>query len=161
MAEVSPTTGEVYYSGGWEDIKRVLRVFDIDEGKLAVLEQPDVNEYQEMVDREIDAVLEDVYHVPLRAMNQVNPLGNTVRVFPGDVRRAARYWTAALLLLNEFQQLSQNLTEQATTYVEDSRRQIFAMKRYTHRIPGQERKSHFSRTIPPNFQPPSIPEPDF
>ena len=159
--DISPTTSEEFYSGSFDDIKSVLRIFDIDEGKLAAIEQPDINKYQETVDREIDAVLEDTYHVPIRAMNQVNPVGVKVRVFPGDVRRAARYWTASLLLLSEFQQLSQNTTEQATTYIEDSRRQFYAMKRFTHRIPGQERKSQLSRTIPPNFQPPSIPEPDF
>lgn len=161
MSDISPTTGDTYYSGGWEDIKMILRILDIDEGKLATLEEPTVNKYQEMVDREIDAVLSECYHTPLRSMNRVQPDGTTKAVFPGDVRRASRYWTASLLMLNEFQQLSQNTTEQATTYIEDSRKQIFAMKRFTHRVPGQERKSNLSRTMPPNFQPAGIPEPDF
>ena len=161
MADLSPSTGEEFYSGSWEDIQAVLAVLDIDEGKLATLTEPVCNKYQEMVDRDIDAILEELYHTPLTSMYRVQPGGTTKLMFPGDVRRAARYWAAALLLLNEFQQLSQNLTDQANAYVEDSRRQIYAMKRYTHRIPGQRRKSHFSRTIPPNFQPPSIPEQDY
>jgi hypothetical protein len=161
MADVSPTTGEEFYSGSWQAIQDVLRVMDIGEGKMAKVTQPMVNGYQEMIDRDIDAILMELYHTPLRAMNQVQPDGTTKRVFPGDVRRCARYWTAGLLLLNEFQGLAQNLTDQAAAYVDDSKKQIFAMKRYNHRVPGQERKSHLSRTIPPNFQPPSIPEPDF
>ena len=161
MSDISETTGDEYYSGSWEDVQAVLRVLDVDEGKLATLTQEGVNEYQETIDREIDAILEDTYHTPLRGMNQVQIDGNTRRVFPGDVRRAARYWTASWLLLSEFQQLSQNITDQANTYMEDSRKQLYALKRFTHRIPGQERKSHFSHTLPPNFQPPSIPEADF
>ena len=161
MSDISETTGEEFYSGDWEKVKMVLSVLNIEEGKIATITQPTVNNYQEMVDREVDAILEDTYHVPLRAMNQMQPDGVTRRVFPGDVRRYTRYWAASLLLLNEFQQLAQNTNEQATTYIEDSRRQIYAMKRFTHRIPGMERKSHLSRTVPPNFQPPFLPEQDF
>jgi hypothetical protein len=157
----SPTTGEEFYSGTWQDVKSVLSVLNIDEGKLATLDEPVVNKYQEMVDREIDAVLEELYHTPLVSMYRIMPDGTQKSVFPGDLRRAARYWTACLLMLNEFQQLSQNTTDQATTYLEDSRRQVYAMKRYNHRIPGQRRKSHLSRTMEPNFQPPAIPEQDF
>lgn len=158
---ISPTTGETPYSGSWEDVKSVLSVMNIDEGKLATLNEPMVSKYQEMVDREIDGILGELYHTPFISMRQVQPNGTKKVVFPGDLRRAARYWSAALLMLNEFQQLSQNTTEQATTYIEDSRKQIFAMKRFHHRIPGQRRKSQLSRTISPNFQPASIPEQDF
>ena len=161
MADISTTTGEEYYSGSWQEIQDILRVIDIGEGKMAKVTQPMVNVYQETIDRDIDAILMELYHTPLRAMNQMQPNGVTKRVFPGDIRRCARYWVAGLLLLNEFQSLAQNITDQATSYVEDSKKQIFAMRRYTHRVPGQERKSHLSRTIPPNFQPASIPEPDF
>jgi len=84
--------------------------------------------------------------------------GATIRVFPGDVRRAARYWTAGQLLVNEFQQLENNLTEQATLMVSDARMQVYAFSRFTHRIPGQRRKSNMSRTMPPSWQPPAFPE---
>lgn len=157
----SPTTGEQFYSGNWTDIQDILRVLNIGEGKMDNVNQPLVNRYQEMVDRDIDALLEEVYHVPIRAMNAVMPDGATKRVFPGDVRRCSRYWTAGLLLLNEFQQLAQNITDQAAGYIEDSKKQIYAMKRFNHRISGQERKSQISRTVPPNFQPPTIPEQDW
>ena len=161
MADKSPTTGEQYYSGDWTDIQDVLRVFQIGEGKMAKITQTMVNRFQETVDREVDAVLEDVYQTPLRSMNAIQPDGTTKSVFPGDLRRYSRYWTAALLLMSEFQQLEQNMTDQMTNHIEDSRKSVFAMKRFTHRIPGQRRKSHYSHTMPPNFQPPAIPEPDF
>ena len=162
MADISSTTGEQYYSGDWDDIKEILRVLNMDDGKLAQLTQPIVNNFQETVDRQMDGVLEDTYHVPLVAMNIVRPSdGTTVRSFPGAVRRAARYWTGGLLLLTEFQSLDQNMTDQAQEYVTDAKKEVFAMKRFTHRIRGQQFKSHFSRTMPPNMQPPSIPEADF
>jgi hypothetical protein len=162
MADISPSTGEEYYSGDWENIKDVLRVLNMDDGKLARVTQPMVNRFQETTDRDIDGILEDTYHLPIRAIEQIRPSdGVTLQVFPGDVRRCARYWAAGMLLLTEFQNLEQNMTDQAQAYVDDARRQIYAMKRFTHRIHGQEFKSQFSRTIPPNFQPPSIPEPDF
>jgi hypothetical protein len=161
MADISPTTGQEFYSGTWQNIQDILRVIDIGEGKMAKVTQPMVNNYQETIDRDIDAIIGELYHVPLRAMNQMQPDGITKRVFPGDIRRCARYWVAGLILLNEFQGLAQNITDQATQYVDDSKKQIFAIKRYNHRVPGQERKSHLSRTIPPNFQPAAVPEPDF
>lgn len=157
----SETTGEEFYSGPWTAVVEVLKVLNIEEGKLSEITQETVNHYQESADREIDGVLEDTYHTPLRAMNAVQPDGTTKRVFPGDVRHASKYWTASLLLLNEFQQLSQNTTDQGAQYMEEARKRLYSLKRFTHRIPGALRKSHFSHTLPPNFQPPSIPEPDF
>lgn len=255
MADISITTGEQYYSGDWQDIQEVLRVLNIGEGIMSKITQDMVNNYQEMVDRDIDGILTDTYHVPIRAFNMVQQGGNgsgtsvipgwmdsgtneisagatdvtisgrtwssvptsvivsvtkqsgafnlyatvredtittdgfivdlsaaadpgyslswiassptttvavltgaTIRVFPGDVRRAARYWVAGQLLVNEFQQLEANLTEQATQMVVDARMQVFAFSRPTHRIPGQRRKSNISRTMPPNWQPSAFPE---
>lgn len=159
--DISDTTGEPFYSGSWQDVRDILRVLDIGEGKLAKVTMELVNKYQEMVDRDIDMELTEVYHVPLRSMNQGQPDGNTRRVFPGDVRRLARYWTAGLLLLNEFQQLSQNVTDQAQGYIDDSRRGLYGLMRPNHRIWGQERKSNISRTMPPTAQPSDLPEANF
>jgi hypothetical protein len=159
--DVSPVTGEQYYSGPWSEIQEILRVLNIGEGKLAKVTEAMTNHYQEKIDREIDGILESLYQVPLRAMNQVQPDGSTKRVFPGDIRRLAQYWVAGLMLLSEFQNLSQNVTDQANSYIEDARKSLFAIIRFNHRIPGQERKSHISRTMPPGMQPPAIPEPNF
>lgn len=159
---ISPTTGEEYYSGTWENIQSIVKGLDIGEGKLAEgLSQLTINEYQETIDRNIDDILTELYHVPLLKMNQKQPDGTTKKIFPGSMVRAARYWTAGLILLNEFQQLAQNVTEQAQGYVDDSRREIFKIVRYNHRLYGQRRKSHMSRTMPPGMQPPAFPEPDF
>jgi hypothetical protein len=161
MAVDIASTGEPFYSGPWAGVQAVLRVLNIGEGKLALVTQELVNFYQETVDREIDALLQPLYHVPLRAMNQIQPDGTLKRVFPGDIHRLALYWTAGLMLLSEFQNLSQNVTDQAQSYIDDSRKALFAVVRFNHRIPGQEAKSHISRTLPPNMQPPAIPEANF
>lgn len=158
-SDISPTTSEQFYSGTWQNIQDVLRILDIGEGKMSKVNQPMVNRYQEQVDREIDAVLNETYQTPIRAMNQVQPDGTTRRVFPGDIVWAARYWTAGMLALAEFQQLEQNMTDQAQAMVNDARTQVFGMTRPTHRIPWQRKKSNISRTMPPNMQPPAIPEP--
>lgn len=159
--DTSPTTGEEYYSGSWENIRNVLHVLDIDTGKLATVTMATVNFYQEMVDRNIDDIVGELYHVPLRSMNQVMPTGATKRVFPGNVSKLAIYWTAGLLLQNEFQNLAQNVTEQAQQYIDQSRRDTFAIIRFNHRLWGQEFKSNLSRTVPPTMQPPDLPEANF
>jgi hypothetical protein len=256
MSDISPSTGETFYSGSWQDIQDVLRVLNIGEGKMAQVTQPMVNRYQEMVDRDIDAILQDTYHTPIRSFNMVQPTisgtpavpggsesgviaitsgvnsitvagagwsfvpttvvvtvtkpsggdqifatvdestitangftaylsapvpasgyslsyivtaeaisgasapstGLQVRVFPGDVRRAARYWTAGQILVNEFQQLEGNLTEQATQMVADARMQVYAFSRPNHRIPGQRRLSNISHFLPASLQPSAFPE---
>ena len=160
-ADISEVTGQRFYSGTWRQVQNVLRVLNIGEGKMAKVTQEMVNEYQETVDREMDAILTTLYIPPIRAFNQVQPDGTTVEVFPGDVRRHARYWTAGLLLLNEFQGLSQNVTDQGQQYMEDARRSIYAIVRFNHRIPGQELRSFMSRTMPPTLQPAAFPEPQF
>lgn len=157
--DISPTTGEKYYSGSWENIRRIVKVLNIDEGKMANLSQEDVNAYQESVDRYIDGILEQVYHVPIRAMNRVQPDGETRRVFPGDLVQAAMYWTAGLLLQSEFQQMSQNMSDQVQGYIENAKQQIHSLRAYDHRMHGQELKSHVSRTLPANMQPARWPEP--
>jgi len=158
MNSISPTTGEMWYSGDWVGIKNILRVLNIGEGKIASISQEAMERHQETVDREIDAILEPLYHVPLRAMNQVQPDGATKRVFPGDIRRLAQYWVAGLMLMSEFQQLSQNVTDQSSAFIEDARKSLFAIVRNNHRIPGQEKKAGLGRTCPPSMQPASIPE---
>ena len=160
-ANVSPTTGEMYYSGPWTSIREILSILDIGEGKLAKVTMQMVSDYQEMIDRDIDSQMQELYHVPLRAMNQVQPDGTTKRVFPGDITRLARYWTAGLILLNEFQQLAQNVTEQASGYVTDAQKQLHKIILMNHRLLGQERKSNISRTMPPNLQPAQLPEPQW
>ena len=161
MAVDISSTGQGFYSGSWVSIQNVLRVLNIGEGKLAKVTQELVNEYQETVDRSIDDSLDVLYHTPLLMLNEVQPDGTTKQQFPGSVVRMARYWVAGLLLLNEFQNLGQNITDQAQAYVDDARRSLYSLMRPEHWLNGQVRKSNISRTLPPNMQPAQLPEANF
>jgi len=158
---ISPTTGEKYYSGTVDDIKKILSAMDIGEGKLARFGEEQVACFQEMVDRNIDDILGELYWVPLLYINQCQPDGTTKKVIPGSVKMTAQYWVAGLILKDQFQQLGSNTTDQAEQYITKARRDIYAIIRYNHRLYGQRRKSNLSRTLPPGMQPPSIPESNF
>jgi len=159
--DISPTTGEEYYSSSWENIKDFARTLRIGEGKIAKITQILVNKYQEVVDREIDGILNELYYVPIRHFNQMQPDGTKKRIFPGEIRQLAITWTTGLLLTSEFQGLDPNTNEQATSFVEDSRRKTFRIIRFNMRVQGQVQKSNMGRTMIPTMQPPMYPEPDF
>jgi len=162
MPDISSTTGREFYSGSWEDIRDLCRVLNIGEGKLATITQQTVNKFQEMVDREIDGILEDMYWVPLIQINQYQPDGTTKLIFPGSLRRLARYWSAGLLLQVQFQGVDPNINESASAFIEDSRKEVFKLRRMTNRLPGQRFKSaHMGHTMPPTMMPPVIPEQDW
>ena len=160
MADTSTTTGEQFYSGTFQDIINLARTLNIGEGRISVVTQELVNFYQEQVDREVDGILNELYYVPIRMFNQIQPDGTTAKIFPGEVRSLARYWTTGLLILTEFQGIEPNMTEQTTSYIEDSRRKAFRLIRYNSRIQGQEMKSNMSRTMPPSMQMPFPAESD-
>jgi len=157
----SPTTGEEYYSGTVNDIKKILSAMDIGEGKLARFGEEQVACYQEIVDRDIDDIVGELYHVPLLRINQKQPDGTTKKIIPGSIKMAAMWWTAGLILKNQFQQLGTNATDQSEQYITKARRDIYAIIRKTHSLYGQRRKSNISRTLPPGMQPSSFPEPNF
>jgi hypothetical protein len=158
---ISPTTGEKYYSGTVEDIKKILSAMDIGSGKLAKFGEEQVACYQEVVDRAIDDIVGELYHVPLLYMNQKQPDGTTKKVIPGSIKMSAMWWTAGLILKNQFQQLGSNTTDQSEQYIAKARRDIYAAARKTHSLYGQQRKSNMSRTMPPGMQPSSFPEANF
>jgi len=139
-----------------------VRILNIGDSKMSTISQEVVNYYQEMVDREIDDMLNEVIWVPVRYFSQVQPDGTTKSLFPGNVRRLARYWSAALLVLSEFAQTSQNTTDLAERYIEDSRRELHKMVEFQQRIQGQEYKSTWAgHTMLPTMMPPTKSEPDF
>lgn len=164
MLDVSATTGEQYYSGTAADVITFLRVLNVGEGLADRITFDDVNRYQEMIDRDIDAILGGLYYVPLRSFNQIQPAFDNfgkqvvVKTFPGDVRRIARMWTAGQILLSEFQQLEPNSTDQATALMNDAKTEIYYLAKPTHWLAGQRRKSNISHTIDGHFQPPALPE---
>lgn len=162
MPDISVVTGKPYYSGSWSDIRDLCRVLNIGEGKIASINQQTVNRFQEMVDREIDGMLEDMYWVPLVQINQYQPDGTTKSIFPGALTRLARYWTAGLMLQVQFQGVDPNTNESAASFIEDSRKEVFKMRRMQHRLPGQRMKSgHMGHTMPPTMMPPVAPEQDW
>lgn len=151
--ELSPSTGLPPYSGSFEEIKKICRSLSISDGKLARITQELVNNYQEMVDRDIDAELSNYYYTPIKPYNITMPDGITRSVFPGNIQKIARYWTAGLLLMSEFQGNEPNVQEVSEKYVEDAKESLKALCRFEQRIQGQDFKSAL-RTMPPNFQPP-------
>jgi len=160
MADISPTTGETYYSGSFEKVRNICKSLKIGEGKLAKVTQGLVNEFQETADREIDGELERFYYVPIRARKVFMPgTGTTKLVFPGMVEKLALYLAAGLLLTSEFQQMEPNVLESAQNYINDSRKDLFELTKFTRRIPGQQIK-HNLRTAPPSMMPGYVPEPN-
>lgn len=159
---ISPTTNEEYYSGTWEDVSKILSILDIGEGRLSEgLPVATIECFQEMVDRAIDDMLTEVYHVPLLRINQKQPDGVTRKILPGSIVMAARYWTAGLIMLDQFQQLAENVTEQAQQYITKAKQDIYSIIKFNQRLYGQRQKSNLSRTLPPGMQPPAMPEANF
>jgi len=159
----SPTTGQEFYSGDWTEIKNIVMILQIGEGRASKVNMQLVEEFQEKVDREIDSMLEALYWTPLRPIKRAQPDGSTKTYFDGNIRRLAQYWSAGLLVLSTFQQLAQQTTDVAERYVEDSKKELNRMIQFNVRlrVPAQQMKSNISHTLPPGFQPPFKPEPDF
>lgn len=159
MAEISPVTGQIFYSGTWSNISQVLKTLKVGEGKLDSLTKEEVNDFQERADREIDAILSDLYHTPFLIKKKMSPSGAYIDFFPGDLRQAAIYYTAAMLMSSEFQMVSANTNDQVNLTVEKAKQMVFDLKKNTHWIPNTERKSNISRTMPPSWQPAWVNQP--
>lgn len=153
MSEISPTTNQVYYSGSWTNIAQVLKSLKVGEGKFDSLTKEEVNEFQERADREIDGILSDLYKTPFLSKKKMTPSGTYIDSFPGDLRQAAIYYTASMLMSSEFQMVAANTNDQVNLTVEKAKNMIYDLKRNTHWIAETERKSHISRTMPPTWQP--------
>jgi hypothetical protein len=156
--DISPTTGVEYYSGSWTDIRNVVRTLNIGEGRISKVTQELVNFYQEMIDRQIDGIVNELYHVPLLQFNQCQPDGGIKTMYPGEIVYLSRYWAVGLLVLSEFQGLDPNVTDQANLYMEESKRRLNSIIQYNQRLQGQECKSDISRTMPPSMQMGRLPE---
>lgn len=151
--DISPTTGCVFYSGPWTTIQDALAVLKIGNAKLDSLTVEVVNRFQELADREIDGILNDLYHTPFMPKQQMMPNGKYVESFPGDLRQAAIYYTSGLLMASEFQGVQSNINEQTNVILDKARDMVYALRRNTHWIPLSERKSNVSRTMPTTWQP--------
>ena len=156
--EINPKTGQVWYAGSYQDIVNICRVLNLDGGRLQKVTPDLVYFYMDMIENTIDSMLEEYYFTPIRPYNQVMPDGKLKQIFPGGLRRLAQYWTSAMLIQSEFQQLDPNQNEAVTSYIEESRREIYRYTFYNQRIPGQRYKSSWSRTMLPTMQPGMPPE---
>ena len=141
--DISPTTGEEFYSGPWQNVKDLAKTLKIGEGKLATINQEMVNRFQERIDRKIDGALNALYFVPLRRFNQMQPDGNTKKIFPGEITSIAIFWTCGEMLTSEFQGLDPNANEQAQQFVLESEKKLYKIVRFNARVQGQIQKSHF------------------
>jgi hypothetical protein len=156
--EKSPTTGQSYYSGDYKVIAAILSSIKIGDGKTVSMQREDVNRYQERADREIDGMLSDLYHVPFRPRYVRSRDGGYALSFPGDLAQAAAYYTAALIIMQEYQGIASNTNDQVQGLITKSDGMLFNLKRNSHWIPGAERKSHVSRTMPTSWQPAFTPQ---
>ena len=156
--DISPTSGQPFYSGSWENIKYICTVLKIGDGRLARITQQMVNHWQEQTDRAIDGQLERYYYVPLQQINLYQKATSlTISMFPSAIIEASRYWTSGALLLSEFQQLEQNITDQATSFITESKQKIYDVSKFNHRLEGQRWK-HNLRSAPPAMMPGYSPE---
>ena len=159
---VSPTTNEEFYSGDYTELAIIAPNLDIGSSGGALnnggISQADVEKTQERVDRLIDGILSELYYVPLRHFNRTLPNGDTEKVFAGDIRKLAQYWTVGLLMQSQFQQSDVNISETAIQYIESSMLEVNQIVKFGHRIQGQRMRSNYSRTMPPSMQVGRTPE---
>jgi len=66
---ISPSTGQPYYSGDWEqDIKHLIKSTNVGEGIMNTVNMTEITKYQEQVDRLIDAQLQALYKTPFKQL---------------------------------------------------------------------------------------------
>ena len=156
--EINPKTGSVWYAGSYNDIQKICKVLNLGGGRLQTITPDLVYFYMDMTENAIDSMLEECYFTPIRPYSQVMPDGSIKQIFPGGLRRLSQYWTSAMLIQGEFQQLDTNTNETVNSYVDESRREIYRYTLYNQRLPGQVYKSNWSRTLSPTMQPGLPPE---
>lgn len=141
-----------HYSGTVDNIMMFCKSLGVNGDELVNISPVKVENMQRLVDDAIDDTLGEYYFTPLVCYNQQRPDGTIRKVFPGKIRLMATQWVAGLLLQTEFQNVEPNINEQATRFVEASKRELQEIVDYSVRIPGQRRK-HPSPTMPPNLAP--------
>lgn len=161
--DISPTTGKPYYSGSHKEITEIAKALCLGGGHAVSpqqnLSQEMVNRFQEMVDRAIDGILQETYWVPFVQYNQYMPDGSTKSVYPGELMRAAKYWSAGLLLQSLYTSVDANTNEWIERIIEDAKKNVFRLRRMTQHMAGQKPKgSHWGHTMPPTMAPPVYPE---
>ena len=150
---LNPDTNQEYYSGSVEDVVKFCKALNIDSGRLSGVNPINIEKYQHQVDGIIDGYLNESYFLPIKAYNQVDANGIPHKIFPQRLRYLAQQMVAGLLMLSEFQHQEQNMNEAGKAMFEESKKEIYQMTLWNHRIPGQRWKSRTSHTMPPGFEP--------
>ena len=155
MPTYNPETSEYeYYSGSVDDVVKFCKSLNIDEGRLSAVKPINVMKYQEQADGIIDGYFSESYFLPIKMYHQATGNGDEVKlIFPPRLRYLAQQMTAGLLMLSEFQHQEQNMNEAGQKMFEESKKEIYQMTLWNHRIPGQRWKSRTSHTMPPGFEP--------
>ena len=154
----NPLWEHEYYAGTVADLALFCKSLNIGGGRLAKITDAMVQFYLQKTDDMFDGYLIEYYFLPIRRYNRVLPNGQVESVFPGVVRKAALQISASMLLASEFQNLEPNTNEAVTRYMEEGRKELYAMTLYNQRIPGQRWKSAIGKTFPPTMQPAYTPE---
>lgn len=155
MSSISPSTGEPFYSGDWKkDVSSLIKAVNVGDGIMNTVSMVNVEQIQEEVDRLIDSQLQSLYKVPFSRLKIYNYQTNIFeRKFPGKLAEVAKYWTAALIMKNEFQQVDGNINESVQNYLDYAQRLIAEIKSHTERLEGQEWRADLSVFMPPNVMP--------
>ncbi len=153
MPSINPDTGQEYYSGSPDDVKKFCKSLNVGSGRLAVVKDENIEVFQRQADQVIDGMLVENYFLPIKPYNQVDANGVPHLVFPGRLRYLAQQMTAGLLMLSEFQQQEQNMNEAGMKMFEEAKKEIYQLTLWNHRIPGQRWKSRTSHFMPPNVEP--------
>ena len=152
---LNPDTGQEYYSGTIDDVVKFCKSLNIDSGRLSAVKPISIEKYQYQVDGIIDGYLNESYFLPIKPYNQVDANGIPHKIFPQRLRYLAQQMVAGLLMLSEFQHQEQNMNEAGQKMFEESKKEIYQMTLWNHRIPGQRWKERsLGHTAPPNFVPP-------
>lgn len=156
MIDISPSTGQGYYSGSHNDVLQLIPGLKISEGRFSNGITPEnINDIQEQVDRDIDESLGEVYVVPLIPYKTIMPQGTEVSLFPQKVKVIAKWWAAGLIMQSQLSDNAPVSSEMAQAYVNKAMNEINQLVQFNLRLPGQTRKSNISRTMPVGMQPSS------
>lgn len=146
-----------YYSGGVDDIKKLIRQVVIGTSRDSELNTAVVEQYQADVDSMIDSRLSPMFTCPLIQITR-----GTVTKFPDPIPAIASRWTAAEIVLRAYTEVSPEESAAAQVWRERALAELDEFcdgaQTGTRDLPGQVRRSrnHFA---PPTIVPKTAPLP--
>jgi len=159
--EKSKVTGQEFYSGTSDDVKRMAKQIQLETGEVVEdipvgnVDVPDINAHQERVDRMLDGRLGSMYQTPFYAYYV--GAKREVTVFPGVLREIAILLAAVRVLMSQLYDVNPQQSDALQQYTDRAERMLNEILSDSHRIEGATRKAR-SRTEPPNMTPMKTPE---